>query len=63
MNVGKIRIDEDDFRKLVNGEVITLEIFPGDDSVEILMSDFGFPRMAMIVADALSKAQRLYRDR
>lgn len=62
----KIRLTEDDFRKLVSGEVITPEDFPPHlGKLQIMLADIGWDNMVSIISDEMHKAKggRTYGNR
>lgn len=48
------KLDEKDFKKMVNGEVVTLKLHP-DAKAEIILADIGFSTMNLLIQDAVDR--------
>lgn len=47
-----ISLSEEDFTKLVNGQIITIDRQPANPPINIALKDIGFDRLAMHIEEA-----------
>jgi len=51
----RLRLDDDEFKKLVSGEVVTIHTAPRGQRVEIILADIGFDRMVSAIQEAMDR--------
>jgi hypothetical protein len=50
----RVKMEEEDLRRLVRGEVVTLKTEKGD-TVLVILADIGFDRITAALYDAMSR--------
>lgn len=59
-DVAKIRLEEDDFRCLVSGGILTINIPSQNKQISIILADIGFHQMGKALEEAYSGDLKAY---